>query len=357
MAECAVKYSPAAVLADPREREIIISTVDAWSAHINRPRVEREQNPNSIAGELAKLVELLSRSEARRQVTNDSVLGVFYIDCRFLCPGVAIEIPADQVTVLRHRENQGVGAATVTGYSAAFAAGYEVAIKLDGDGQMDPGYIPDLVQPLLAREADYTKGNRFYQREHLTKMPTVRMFGNSVLSLMTKFSSGYWNIIDPTNGFTALHAVAAQEVDLAKVDHRYFFESDMLFRLNIARAVVKDVPMPAIYGLEHSNLSIGHVLLDFPFKHLRNLVKRFAYNYLVRDFSVGTIQAVAGLALTVFGITFGAVSWIRNAEAARDTPVGTVILATLPIILGFQLLLAALSFDIANIPSRPIQKR
>jgi glycosyltransferase involved in cell wall biosynthesis len=177
---------------------------------------------------------------------------------------VLATFPADQVTVLRHRENQGVGAATVTGYSAAFAAGYEVAVKLDGDGQMDPGYIPDLVQPLLAREADYTKGNRFYQREHLTKMPTVRMFGNSILSLMTKFSSGYWNIIDPTNGFTALHAVAAQEVDLAKVDHRYFFESDMLFRLNIARAVVKDVPMPAIYGLEHSNLSIGHVLLEFP---------------------------------------------------------------------------------------------
>jgi len=284
---------------------------------------------------------------------------VFIIDdC---CPELTGDLvlatfPADQVTVLRHRENQGVGAATVTGYSAAFAAGYEVAIKLDGDGQMDPGYIPDLVQPLLAREADYTKGNRFYQREHLTKMPTVRMFGNSVLSLMTKFSSGYWNIIDPTNGFTALHAVAAQEVDLAKVDHRYFFESDMLFRLNIARAVVKDVPMPAIYGLEHSNLSIGHVLLEFPVKHLRNLLKRFAYNYLVRDFSVGTIQAVAGLALTVFGITFGAVSWIRNAEAARDTPVGTVILATLPIILGFQLLLAALSFDIANIPTRPIQK-
>jgi len=91
-------------------------------------------------------------------------------------------------------------------------------------------------------------------------------------------------------------------------------------------------------------------------KHLRNLLKRFAYNYLVRDFSVGTIQAVAGLALTVFGITFGAVSWIRNAEADRDTPVGTVILATLPIILGFQLLLAALSFDIANVPTRPIQK-
>jgi hypothetical protein len=117
-----------------------------------------------------------------------------------------------------------------------------------------------------------------------------------------------------------------------------------------------DVPMPAIYGLETSNLPIGSVLLEFPVKHIRNLFKRFAYNYLVRDFSVGTIQILAGLVFTVFGVTFGSISWIRNAAAERDTPVGTVIVATLPIILGFQLLLAALSFDIANIPSRPIQK-
>ena len=92
------------------------------------------------------------------------------------------------------------------------------------------------------------------------------------------------------------------------------------------------------------------MLLEFPVKHVRNLCKRFAYNYLVRDFSVGTIQILAGLVFTAFGVTFGSISWIRNAAADRDTPVGTVIIATLPIILGFQLLLAALSFDIANIP-------
>ena len=269
---------------------------------------------------------------------------------------VQATFPPDRVTVLRHRKNLGVGGATMTGYAAAFAAGYDIAIKLDGDGQMDPQYIQDLVQPILAREADYTKGNRFYQREHAARMPAIRLFGNSVLSLMTKVSTGYWNVMDPTNGFTAIHVVAAREVDMVKVDRRYFFESDILFRLAIARAVVMDVPMPAIYGLETSNLSIGSVLLEFPVKHVRNLFKRFAYNYLVRDFSVGTVQFLAGIALTTFGITFGAISWIRNATLDQNTPVGTVILATLPIILGFQLLLAALSFDIGNVPTRPIQK-
>jgi glycosyltransferase involved in cell wall biosynthesis len=262
----------------------------------------------------------------------------------------------DKVTVLQHRENQGVGGATVTGYEAAFAAGYEIAVKLDGDGQMDPEYIPELVRPIVAGEADYTKGNRFYHREYLTRMPNLRLVGNSALSLMAKGSSGYWNIMDPTNGYTAIHAVAAREINLAKVDRRYFFESDMLFRLNIARAVVKDVPMPAIYGTETSNLSIGQVLLEFPFKHVRNLLKRFGYNYLLRDVSVGTLQAVVGLCLFVFGVTFGSMKWIENAALDRDTPVGTVMVATLPVILGFQLLLAALSFDIANVPTRPIRK-
>ncbi|EYD78402.1 Glycosyl transferase, group 2 family protein [Rubellimicrobium mesophilum DSM 19309] len=312
-----------------------------------------------------KLAAVIPCFRVRRHIA-EVVAGVLpYVDHVFVvddcCPEltgdlVAAMFPPDRVTVLRHPENRGVGGATVTGYCAAFAARYDIAIKIDGDGQMDPAHIPDLVHPIIAGEADYTKGNRFYQREHLARMPKVRLFGNSVLSLITKVSSGYWNIMDPTNGYTALHATAAQEIGLARVDRRYFFESDMLFRLNIARAVVKDVPMPAIYGTEKSNLPIRHVLHEFPAKHLKNLVKRFAYNYLVRDFSVGTIQIVTGTALTGFGVIFGAISWIQSAAASRDTPVGTVMLATLPIILGFQLLLAALSFDIANVPVRPLQR-
>jgi dolichol-phosphate mannosyltransferase len=114
--------------------------------------------------------------------------------------------------------------------------------------------------------------------------------------------------------------------------------------------------MPAIYGSETSNLSIGHVLLEFPLKHLRNLFKRFVYIYLLRDFNVGTLQMITGLCLFLFGVIFGVKTWIENASVDRNTPVGTVMLATLPIIIGFQLLLAALSFDIANVPSRPIQQ-
>ena len=239
---------------------------------------------------------------------------------------------------------------------AALAAGYEILVKIDGDGQMDCDYIPTLIQPIVNGEADYTKGNRFYRREYLAMMPLLRLVGNSALSLLAKASSGYWNVMDPTNGYMAIHAIAAREIEFAKLDDRYFFESDMLFRLGLARAVVRDVAMEARYGSEISNLRIAPALLEFSFKHARNFCKRFFYNYVVRDVSVGTLQAVSGLLLFTFGVAFGSWSWLQSAAVDRDTPVGTVMLATLPIILGFQLLLAALSFDIASVPSRPIQE-
>jgi dolichol-phosphate mannosyltransferase len=283
---------------------------------------------------------------------------VFVVDDR--CPEgtgdlVAREFPADKVSVIRHTENKGVGGATVTGYVAALARDYEILIKVDGDGQMDPALIPDLVAPILAGKADYTKGNRFYRRDYLKQMPGVRLIGNSMLSLVTKASSGYWNIMDPTNGFTALHSIAAQELEMDKLARRYFFESDVLFRLNISRAVVRDVPMPASYGDEKSNLKIGRVLFDFPVRHIKNLFKRFLYNYIIRDFSAATIETLLGGAMFVFGVVFGTASWIESTVTERGTPVGTVMLATLPIILGFQLLIAALSFDVSSVPSEPLQ--
>jgi hypothetical protein len=221
---------------------------------------------------------------------------------------------------------------------------------------MDLDYLPALVQPVVAGEADYTKGNRFYRKRFLQRMPVVRLLGNSMLSMLNKASSGYWNLMDPTNGYTALSRVAAREIEWWKVANGYFFESDLLFRLNIARAVVQDVPIPAKYGQENSSLSVYKAIPRFLLGHVRNVLRRYFYNYLLRDFSVGTVHSLLGAALFLFGVIFGIFAWSRSFETGQNATVGTVMLATLPIILGFQLLLAALSFDIANIPTRPLQR-
>jgi len=262
-----------------------------------------------------------------------------------------------RVKVLRHTVNQGVGGAVITGYRAAMADGYDVVVKIDGDGQMDPANIPALLEPILDLEADYTKGNRFFKIDDLEQMPAMRLFGNAVLSFVSKVSSGYWHVMDPTNGFTAIHVSALAMLDLDKISKTYFFESDMLFRLNIIRAVVRDVNMAAKYGEEESNLRIMRVITHFPPLYLRNFGKRFFYNYILRDLNIGSIESLIGGLLLLVGVGWGLANWLAYAAAGQLAPLGTIMIATLSIILGVQFLLAALSFDVSNIPKRSIVGR
>lgn len=258
-----------------------------------------------------------------------------------------------RVRVVRHQENGGVGAAVMTGYRTALADGVEIMVKIDGDGQMDPGLVPDFVAPILAGEADYTKGNRFFDLEKIREMPTVRLLGNAVLSFFNKISSGYWNLFDPTNGYTAIHRDVAANLPFDRISQRYFFESDMLFRLNTLRAVVVDIPMDASYGDEVSNLKISKVVGEFFFKHLRNTCKRVFYNYYLRDLSLASFQLPMGVLLVIFGLVFGLYKWSLAAAAGVTASAGTVMLSALPMLVGIELILAFVGQDIQSVPQRP----
>lgn len=262
-----------------------------------------------------------------------------------------------RVTVLFHEKNQGVGGAVMTGYAAAIKSGAEVIVKMDGDGQMDPSLLPLFIDPILTGEADYTKGNRFFDLEALRSMPSIRLFGNSVLSFMTKMSSGYWNLFDPTNGYTAIHAKVAKHLPFKKISQRYFFETDMLFRLNTLGAVVVDIPMDAKYEDEESNLKISDIFFEFLTKHIRNTIKRIFYNYYLRDMSVASIELPVGLLLMMFGVVYGGYHWYVSSQTQVITPAGTVVLSAITLIMGLQLILAFLGYDIASTPTRPIQKK
>ena len=261
-----------------------------------------------------------------------------------------------RVVVLTHAQNGGVGRAVMTGYQAAINDQADIIVKLDGDGQMNPALIPILVQPIMLGEADYSKGNRFYDLENIRAMPGVRIFGNAVLSLMTKVSSGYWNIFDPTNGYTAIHASVCASLPFKKISERYFFETDMLFRLNTLRAVVVDVPMDAQYGDETSHLKISNIVVEFLFKHTRNFFKRIFYNYYLRDLSLASLELLAGLVLVLFGLGYGGYHWAASAQMHVATPAGTVMLAAMPLLVGLQLLLSFVGYDINSIPKRPLQR-
>jgi len=275
------------------------------------------------------------------------------------CPdktGDFVEANTDdpRVVVIRNQKNMGVGGATLAGYRNAINAGAEIFVKLDGDGQMDPALIPKIIAPIQAGHADYSKGNRLHRADSARGMPFVRLFGNIALTFMSKVSSGYWTIMDPTNGFTAIHARVAKELVDQDIATGYFFESDLLFRLGGLNAVVHDVPMQAKYGDEESSLSIRRVFMSFLTGHICNAYRRIFDTYFIRDPGITTLELVFGKLLLLFGIVFGSYHWWRSVESGVPATAGTVILAAVPVILGVQFILAFISSDIRRVPTVPI---
>jgi glycosyltransferase involved in cell wall biosynthesis len=250
-----------------------------------------------------------------------------------------------RVEVIFHTTNLGVGGAVKTGYRRAIEIESDIIVKIDGDGQMDTSEIHKLINPIRNGHADYTKGNRFFDVEGVRAMPKIRIFGNLGLSFLTKLSTGYWQVFDPNNGFTAVSKEKLKLIPLEKIDDGYFFESDMLFRLKMAEAKVVDISMPAIYGDEKSNLKITRIIIEFPMKHSRNFLKRIAYTYYLRDFNLASIELPLGVFLTGFGLLLGLYSWINGMVASTATQTGTLILIAMSFLSGLQFILAFFSYD------------
>lgn len=279
--------------------------------------------------------------------------------CDDACPDrtgdlVERECTDTRVRVLRNPTNTGVGGATIMGYRAAIDAGADIIVKVDGDGQMDPKLIPALIAPVAKGKADYAKGNRLHRRDAVEGMPAIRLFGNMALTLLTKLSTGYWNLMDPTNGFTAIHAAVARELQLDKIARSYFFETDMLFRLAGLSAVVVDVPMRARYGAEQSHLEIHRILFEFLGGHLCNGFRRMVDTYFLRDLSVATLELVFGVLLLAFGTIYGAFHWWHSIVYDTYASAGTVLLAALPVLIGVQLLIAFFTQEIRRVPTQAI---
>lgn len=259
-----------------------------------------------------------------------------------------------RINLLRHDKNRGVGAAMMAGYARAAELGAQIFVKVDADGQMDPADIARLIYPIAAGRADYTKGNRFIHTEALSLMPLSRRLGNAALSFLTKLASGYWNVFDPTNGFTALHGAVLPLLNRRRIHDRYFFETSLLVELSLARAVVRDVYLPARYSGEVSHLSTLQSARDFPPRLLKALVRRLWLEYFVRDFTLLSIYLVSGLLLVTFGSAWGTWHWIQSAQQNVAATTGTVMIAVLPVILGMQFLLQAVALDVEHVPTDPV---
>lgn len=252
-----------------------------------------------------------------------------------------------RIIPLHHEQNQGVGGAMLTGYRKAMELGDGMVVKIDGDGQMDCAMIAPLIDS-MAPETDMAKGNRLFNLAALKTMPRVRRFGNGVLGFMVKAASGYWEISDPVNGFFAIRTSTLRKMDLGRVAKDYFFESSMIIEMYYAGAHIRELPMPAIYGDEQSNLSIRRTLAGFPPRLVKAWLRRIRLCYFTYDFNMGSLYLATGLPCLLFGLIFGICRWVHFASMAQPAPTGTIMLAVITFVLGFQMLLAAVQYDITH---------
>lgn len=265
---------------------------------------------------------------------------------------VVAGIADPRVTLIRHEENQGVGGAIITAHHAAMELGADINVVMAGDAQMDPAYLPALLDQVTDGGYGFAKANRFYSPESFRGMPGHRVFGNIVLSFFTKVSSGYWNLFDPQNGYTAIRTEELRRIALDRVARRYSFENDLLIRLNIAQVSATDVPIPAVYGEEVSSIRLRKVIPELLHRLTVGYWSRIWYRYVLWSFSPIALLLFAGIILTVIGL--GISIWVMFQIAASVVATAaTVMLAALPLMLGFQMLLAALQLDIQATPDEP----
>lgn len=265
----------------------------------------------------------------------------------------AVTASADpRVTLIRHETNQGVGGAIITAHRAAIDLGSDVNVVMAGDAQMDPAFLPDLLDKVTDDGYGFAKANRFYAPESFRGMPRHRVFGNVVLSFMTKLASGYWNLFDPQNGYTAVRTDVLRRVPLDRIARRYSFENDLLIHLNILQIPAVDVPIPAVYDDEVSSIRLHRVVPELIGRLTAGFWSRIWYRYVLWSFSPIALLLFGGLVLFGFGLVVS-VWMVFQIAASVVATAATVMLAALPLMIGTQMLISALQLDIQATPDTP----
>jgi dolichol-phosphate mannosyltransferase len=269
-----------------------------------------------------------------------------------------------RLTVLRNPSNLGVGGAMKRGYRQALADGADIVVKLDADGQMDPGHLPRLIAPLLAGAADYAKGNRFAPAHlmpagspprALSAMPLNRRAGNLAHSILHRAATGYWRIGDPANGYTAVHRRALERIGVEALADCFFFETDMLFRLNLIDAVVADVALPACYPGSGSSLQLRRVAPRFALMTASRCVRRLRAKYFSGAWNLGSVKLAAAAAMIAAAAGLAGWRWFAISPLSRAPATTAAALACL--LLGLALFAAAAHYDSRNIAQRPLSRR
>ena len=277
-------------------------------------------------------------------------------DCCPLKTGkIAEERKSDfkKVSIFYNNKNLGVGGAVKVGYQESLKNNIDIIVKIDGDNQMNPNEINKLVEPLLNGEYGYGKGNRFLMKEEIENYPIVKFYGNIFLSFMSKLSSGYWDIFDPINGYTAITKECLQKLNLDKIDNGYFFESDMLYNLYLCKFRVKDIPVKIkYYKNQIQNMSVIKESFNFLFKNISRTIRRVKIIYFNNNFTLGSFFAGMFFLNFVFTLFYGGFNYFYHYISNEFAPTGVIVISAVSLLLMFLSLMIFLILDSFNNPNK-----
>jgi glycosyltransferase involved in cell wall biosynthesis len=254
----------------------------------------------------------------------------------------------DRVAVLEHDTNQGVGAATMTGYRRSLEGEYDITCVMNADGQMEPADLETLVRAVASGECDYAKANRLFTAEAWELIPRTRYIGNAILSFLTKIASGYWHIADSQSGYTAINLESLRLLERDRLYPRYGFPNDMLVHLNVWNRRVRDYPSRPIYGVgERSGIRLRRVVPAISWLLLKGFFWRLKQKYVIRDFHPLVLFYFLGITLFGLGVASG-ITYTVLRVLGNPIPAATAVLVALLVISGLQLLLFAMWFDMES---------
>lgn len=260
---------------------------------------------------------------------------------------IAEDLQDPRTHVISLAQNQGVGGAILTGHAHVLKTDADVSVIMAGDGQMDPARLADLLGPITRGNVAFTKANRFFSMDSFEGMPWPRVVGNVLFSFLTKAASGYWNLFDPQNGYTAIHRSALERLPLDRIARRYEFENDLLIHLNILRVPAADVPIPARYGNEVSGIRMRAVVPRIVRQLVTGFWRRIFLKYVVNSFSPVAVMLFSGMAMLILGVAVGVFVAVKSL-GPPEASAATVLLSVGPLLLGSHLLLYAWLLDIQD---------
>ena len=259
-------------------------------------------------------------------------------------PNIIKTLKDPRIHLIQHNPNKGLGASIASGYKKALEENMGIVAVMAGDNQMDPNQLPNLIAPIIEGKTDYTKGNRIVSKEYRIGMSKWRFFGNAILSFLTKIATGYWQILDSQNGYTAISKKALERIDLNDIYPYYGYNGDILTKLNIYGFNVIDVDMPARYGTEKSKIKYGRYMFKVSLMLLKNFFGRLKEKYIIRDFHPLVLFYVFGIVSLILGLEQG-IEIVYYDFILGKVSTATAILCALLIISGLQSLFFAMFFD------------